>query len=361
LGFHFHLLGTSKVEKNKVCQRFYAVFLTAEFRVIFGIFVSLKVVDMNNIPNVDLADFLSEDPDRKQKFVDEIGHAYEEIGFVSLKHHFLSDTLVENLYKEVKAFFALPEEVKKKYEIEGLGGQRGYVSFGKEHAKGKKEGDLKEFWHFGQEPSEDADLPETYPNNVRVTELPGFNPTGMEAYRMLEKTGIYVLRALALYIGLDECYFDHWASNGNSILRPIHYPPITKEPEGAVRAGAHGDINLITLLMGASTGGLQVLHKNGQWIDAIPQEDELVINVGDMLERLTNNKLRSTIHRVVNPPREQWDTPRYSIPFFMHPRSDMKLNCLEVCIDESHPKAYPDITAGEFLHQRLVEIGLIKE
>ncbi len=316
---------------------------------------------MNNIPSVDLADFVSEDPKIKQKFVDEIGKAYEEIGFVSLKNHFLGDALVEELYKEVKSFFDLPLEVKEKYEIPGLGGQRGYVSFGKEHAKGKKEGDLKEFWHFGQEPTADAALSEKYPKNVQVTELPDFNHTGMEAYRMLEKTGIYVLRALALYIGLEENYFDQWVTNGNSILRPIHYPPITTEPKGAVRAGAHGDINLITLLMGASAGGLQVLRKDGEWIDAIPKEDELVINVGDMLERLTNNKLRSTIHRVANPPREEWGNPRYSIPFFMHPRSEMKLNCLPECIDEDHPKAYEDITAGEFLHQRLVEIGLIKE
>lgn len=316
---------------------------------------------LTNIPSVDLADFLSEDPIRKQKFVQEIGTAYEEIGFVALKNHFLTDKLTEELYKEVKSFFDLPLATKEKYEIEGLGGQRGYISFGKEHAKGKKEGDLKEFWHFGQEPDKHANLIEEYPENVQVKELPNFNKTGMEAYRELEKTGIYVLRALALYIGLDEHYFDHWASNGNSILRPIHYPPITTEPKGAVRAGEHGDINLITLLMGASTGGLQVKRKDGVWIDAIPQEDELVINVGDMLERHTNNKLRSTIHRVVNPPREQWGKPRYSIPFFMHPRSDMKLNCLEECIDEHNPKQYDDITAGEFLHQRLVEIGLIKK
>ncbi|MGO3706955.1 MAG: isopenicillin N synthase family dioxygenase [Mesonia hippocampi] len=316
---------------------------------------------LTNIPSVDLADFLSEDPTRKQKFVQEIGTAYEEIGFVALKNHFLTDKLTEELYKEVKSFFDLPLATKEKYEIEGLGGQRGYISFGKEHAKGKKEGDLKEFWHFGQEPDEHANLIEEYPENVQVKELPNFNKTGMEAYRELEKTGIYVLRALALYIGLDEHYFDHWASNGNSILRPIHYPPITTEPKGAVRAGEHGDINLITLLMGASTGGLQVKRKDGVWIDAIPQEDELVINVGDMLERHTNNKLRSTIHRVVNPPREQWGKPRYSIPFFMHPRSDMKLNCLEECIDKHNPKQYDDITAGEFLHQRLVEIGLIKK
>ena len=315
---------------------------------------------MNNIPSVDLDDFLSEDPKKKQKFVDEIGKAYEEIGFVSLRNHFLSEDLVDGLYKEIKGFFALPLDVKKKYEIPGLGGQRGYVSFGKEHAKGKKEGDLKEFWHFGQEPLNGTEVFDDYPKNVQVKELPDFNRTGMEAYRMLEKTGLYVLRALAIYIGLDEFYFDEWAANGNSILRPIHYPPITDEPKGAVRAGAHGDINLITLLMGASAGGLQVLRKDGEWIDALPQEDELVINVGDMLERLTNNKLRSTIHRVVNPPRDEWETPRYSIPFFMHPRSDMNLNCLEECIDAEHPKAYDDITAGEFLHQRLVEIGLIK-
>jgi len=316
---------------------------------------------INNIPSVDLADFLSEDPDRKEKFVEEIGKAYEEIGFVALKNHFLDSELEENLYKEVKSFFGLPLEVKKKYEIEGLAGQRGYISFGKEHAKGKKEGDLKEFWHFGQEPAADANLTEEYPENVQVSELKDFNKVGMEAYRMLEKTGIYVLRALALYIGLEEHYFDHWASNGNSILRPIHYPPITEEPKGAVRAGAHGDINLITLLMGASTGGLQVLRKDGEWIDAVPQEDELVINVGDMLERHTNNKLRSTIHRVINPPKDQWDKPRYSIPFFMHPRSEMRLDCLEECIDEENPKQYEDITAGDFLHQRLVEIGLLKK
>ncbi|SCY05105.1 Isopenicillin N synthase [Nonlabens sp. Hel1_33_55] len=316
---------------------------------------------MTNIPSVDLADFLSDDPERKKKFIDEIGKAYEEIGFVALKNHFLSDELVEKLYTQVEKFFQLPVETKESYERPELGGQRGYVSFGKEHAKGKKEGDLKEFWHFGQVPSDDADLTETYPDNVKVKELPEFNDTGMEAYRMLEKTGIYVLRALALHIGLQENYFDHWASNGNSILRPIHYPPITSEPDNAVRAGAHGDINLITLLMGASAPGLQVQRRDGEWLDAIAQEDELVINVGDMLQRHTNNKLRSTIHRVVNPPRDQWHTHRYSIPFFLHPRSDMKLDCLDECVDEDHPKQYEDITAGDFLHQRLVEIGLIKK
>jgi isopenicillin N synthase-like dioxygenase len=316
---------------------------------------------MTNIPSIDLADFLSPDPNRKEKFIKEIGAAYEDIGFVALKNHFLSDQLVAQLYSEVEKFFQLPKETKLSYEREDLNGQRGYVSFGKEHAKGKKEGDLKEFWHFGQEVDATAQLEEVYPDNVVVKELPEFNEVGMRAYRMLEKTGIYVLRALALHIGIEENYFDHWASNGNSILRPIHYPPITSEPENAVRAGAHGDINLITLLMGASAPGLQVQNRQGEWIDAIAKEDELVINVGDMLQRHTNNKLKSTIHRVVNPPRELWHTSRYSIPFFLHPRSDMKLDCLEQCVDQDHPKLYDNITAGEFLHQRLVEIGLVKK
>jgi isopenicillin N synthase-like dioxygenase len=178
---------------------------------------------------------------------------------------------------------------------------------------------------------------------------------------MLEKTGIYVLRALALHIGIDEFYFDNYVQQGNSILRPIHYPPITDEPkDGAVRAAAHGDINLITLLMGAQGKGLQVQNHNGEWIDAMAQPDELMINVGDMLSRHTNNKLKSTIHQVINPPRELWGTSRYSIPFFMHPVSDMPLNCLPECIDATHPKAFEDITAGEYLEERLVELGLKK-
>jgi isopenicillin N synthase-like dioxygenase len=316
---------------------------------------------MQNIPSVDLRDFLSGDPERKQKFVNEIGKAYEDIGFVALKGHFLDDRLVDSLYTEVKNFFGIPVEVKEQYEIPGIGGQRGYVSFGKEHAKGRKEGDLKEFWHFGQYLEEGSKYENEYPANVEVKELPEFNKVGEEAYKMLEKTGVYVLRALAIYLGLDEFYFDKYAAEGNSILRPIHYPPITSEPDNAVRAAAHGDINLITLLMGAQGKGLQVQNHDGEWIDAIAEPDELVINVGDMLSRHTNNKLKSTIHQVVNPPRELWGTSRYSIPFFMHPVSEMKLDCLPNCVDDEHPKLYDDITAGDFLYERLVELGLIKK
>lgn len=316
---------------------------------------------MQNIPSVDLRDFLSDDPVRKQKFVNEIGKAYEEIGFVALKGHFLSDELVEKLYQQVRNFFNLPLEVKEKYEIPGIGGQRGYVSFGKESAKGRTTGDLKEFWHFGQYVENNDKLANEYPENVTVNELPEFNSTGKETYKMLEKTGVYVLRALALYLGLNEFYFDDFVKNGNSILRPIHYPPILDEPKDAVRAAAHGDINLITLLMGAQGKGLQVQNNKGEWIDAIAADDELVINVGDMLSRHTNNKLKSTIHQVVNPPRELWGTSRFSIPFFMHPVSEMPLNCLENCVTEEKPKLYDDITAGEFLTERLIELGLIKK
>lgn len=315
---------------------------------------------MKRIPSVNLADFLSNDEERKQKFIKEIGHAYENIGFVALKGHFLDEQLVENLYAEIKNFFELPVDVKQKYEIPGIGGQRGYVSFGKESAKGKKEGDLKEFWHFGQYVEDNPALEEEYPANVEVEELPRFNEVGKQTYKMLEKTARYVLRSLALHLGLEEEYFDQYIKNGNSILRPIHYPPITTEPKGAVRAAAHGDINLITLLMGAHGKGLQVQNHEGEWIDAIAEPDELMINVGDMLSRHSNNKLKSTIHRVVNPPKELWGTSRYSIPFFMHPVSEMKLDVLENCVDENNPKQFEDITAGEFLNERLRELGLIK-
>ncbi len=316
---------------------------------------------MSSIPSVDLRDYTCGDPQRKEKFIKEIGNAFENIGFVALSGHFLSDNLVKDLYGEVKKFFNLPEDVKDSYQIEGIGGQRGYTSFGKEHAKGRKEGDLKEFWHFGQFVEENPALEAEYPENVIVKELSEFNKVGKETYKMLEKTARYVLRALALHLELSETYFDEYIKNGNSILRPIHYPPIMNEPKNAVRAAAHGDINLITLLMGAHGRGLQVQNHKGEWVDAIASPDQLMINVGDMLSRLSNDKLKSTVHRVINPPRELWGTSRYSIPFFMHPISGMPLNCLENCINSEHPRQFEDITAGQFLNERLIELGLIKK
>ena len=317
-------------------------------------------MDFKNIPSVDLADFTEGNKETKAAFVKELGKAYEEIGFVAVKNHGLSDTLCAELYAQVKGFFTLSKKEKEAYEIEGLAGQRGYVSFGKEHAKNKNEGDLKEFWHFGQTVEDNDPIKEEYPDNVQVNELPKFNAVGREVYQKLEATGREMLRAIALHLNLDENYFDAKIHNGNSILRPIHYPPITHEPKDAVRAAEHEDINLITLLMGASADGLQVLNKSGEWISVTALPDQIVVNVGDMLQRLTNNKLKSTTHRVVNPPREKWGTSRYSIPFFLHPRSEVSLNCLPSCISESNPKNFSDITAGEYLEQRIIELGLKK-
>ena len=316
---------------------------------------------MNKIPSLDLRDFLSEDPHRKAEFIQLIGKAFQEIGFCAVKGHLLSDDLVERLYKQIKLFFDLPDEVKTKYEFPEYSGQRGYVSFGKESAKGSKHGDLKEYWHFGQYIEEGEKGNYNYFPNINVDELPEFNKVGKEVYTSLENTAKHILRALALYLNIEENYFDQYIKNGNSILRPIHYPPILDDPKEAVRASAHGDINLITLLMGAHGKGLQVKHSNGEWIDAMAGKDELMINIGDMLSRHTNNLLKSTVHRVVNPDRELLKKSRYSIPFFMHPVSEMKLNVLESCINEDNPKSFDDITAGDFLNERLVELGLLKK
>lgn len=311
------------------------------------------------IPSVDLAEFLSGDPVRKAAFVQELGKAYEDVGFVAVKNHGVPDELISDLYKYVQEFFSLPSDQKRKYEIPELAGQRGYTSFGKEHAKGSDAPDLKEFFQYGQV-ARDNFKEEEYPPNVTVNQIAKFNPTFDKAYRAFEKSGTALLQAIALYLGLDEHYFDEYVHNGNSILRSIHYPPITSEPKSAIRAEQHEDINLITLLVGASADGLQILTKQNEWVGVTSLPEQIVVNVGDMLQRLTNNKLRSTTHRVVNPARELWHTSRFSIPFFLHPKSSMSLQCLDSCIDAEHPKAYPDATAGEYLDERLREIGLKK-
>ena len=316
---------------------------------------------MNKIPQVNLNDYLAGDPDSKKKFINDLGKGFSEIGFIALKGHLLNDTVKESLYDEVKNFFNLSNEIKSKYIISGLASQRGFTPFGKEHAKGRNVGDLKEFWHFGQYVKNEPELENKYPKNVMVDELAEFNSVGQKTYELLEETGRHVLGAIACYLNLDETYFDKHIFNGNSILRAIHYPPITQEPNKAERAAAHGDINLITLLMGAQGKGLQVLSNNGEWVDAIAEDDEIIVNIGDMLSRHTNNKLKSTIHRVVNPPKDLWGSSRYSIPFFLHPRLEMPLNCIDSCVDEQNPKGFKDITAGDFLYQRLVDLGLVKD
>ncbi len=320
----------------------------------------------DEIPSLDLAEFTAGTSAQKDAFVQKLGDAYQNIGFVAIKNHGLSSDLQDRLYDSIKSFFSLPDEIKTKYEKPEIGFQRGYTGKGKEHAKGRNTGDLKEFYHVGQELSfiPDSDpIKSEYPENLWPSEIEQFKNDAIEAYQTLEKAGKAMLQAIAHFMELPEDYFDDKIVHGNSILRQIHYFPIENPdavPEDAVRAAEHGDINLITLLMGASADGLQVLRKDGKWIPITALPDQLVVNVGDMLERLTNKKLKSTIHRVVNPPREMMHTSRYSIPFFMHPRSEMDLTCLENCVYDAHPKQFEDVTAGEFLEERLRELGLRK-
>lgn len=320
----------------------------------------MEEILFDTVPSLDLADFTNGSAEQKAEFVSKLGEAYSNIGFVSIKNHGLSDELTSNLYRSVKEFFRLPDDAKQKYEKPELAGQRGYISKGKEKAKGRNTGDLKEFFHVGQ-PSENA-RPD-YPENIWPSEVLDLKKYTTEAFDTLLHAGIHMLKAIALYLELPENYFDDKVKQGNSILRPIHYFPIEDPdslPPDAVRAAEHGDINLITLLMGASADGLQVLRRDGKWIPITALPDQIVVNVGDMLERHSNSKLKSTIHRVVNPPRELMHTSRFSIPFFLHPVSEMDLTCLDNCVDLEHPKSFEDITAGDFLDQRLQEIGLKK-
>jgi isopenicillin N synthase-like dioxygenase len=313
-----------------------------------------------SIPLVDLSKFVYGSDEEKKAFVAAIGNAFHEVGFVGVVNHQVPKDLIDNFYAASKAFFSEPVSVKRKYEIAGLAGQRGYTSYGKEHAKQSMVADLKEFYQIGQYVGENHPLKAEYPDNPHVDDVEGFSEYSEQLYKAFEHAGGHLLRAIALYLNLDENYFTDKIKDGNSILRTIHYPPITEEPRSAIRAEQHEDINLITLLVGASAGGLQLLNSQNEWLDIVPEADEIVINVGDMLQRLTNNYLKSTTHRVINPPRELWHVPRLSIPFFLHPVSSMDLSCLESTVTEENPLHYAPITAGEYLNERLREIGLKK-
>ncbi len=312
------------------------------------------------IPLVDLSKFENGSPGERTAFVEKLGKAFHEIGFVGVTGHGIPKSLIDDFYRTSKAFFALDTATKSKYEVPGLAGQRGYTSLGKEHAKGSNVADLKEFFQIGQEVPDNDPLKLEYPDNVAVAEMPDFPNLERQLYQAFEEKGGMLLRAIAIHLSLPEDYFDQQIEKGNSILRAIHYPPILSEPKSAIRAESHEDINLITLLVGASAGGLQLLNMEGEWQDIQPEDDEIVINVGDMLQRLTNNYLKSTTHRVVNPPREMWHLPRLSIPFFLHPKGSMDLTVLGSCVTADRPVAYDPITAGDYLDERLREIGLKK-
>lgn len=316
-----------------------------------------------SIATVDYHDYISGDPLRKEAFIKKLGDSFAEIGFAIVANPGVSGELKDQLYDVMQRFFALPDEIKKKYEDIENGGQRGYISKGRERAKGQNQADLKEFYHVGQLVENNDPIAHEYPDNIWPQEIHDFENVTMKVYRTFEKTGRDLLRAIAVYLKLEENYFDDKIYNGNSILRLLHYYPvedISQVPAGAIRAGAHEDINLITLLMGASAAGLQALTSEGKWLDVAPEPNQVVINMGDMLQRLTNGRLKSTTHRVVNLHPEEMLKPRFSSPFFLHPRSDMDLTCLESCIDEQHPKLFTDMTAGEYLDERIGELGLKK-
>ncbi len=315
----------------------------------------------SRIPTLDIRRYSdpSSSSDR-DAFVAELGAAYREWGFAGIRGHGIAQDLVDGAYDVFKAFFALPADVKMKYHVKGGGGARGYTPFGVETAKDSKYPDLKEFWHIGREIPRDSKYADVMAPNLWPTEVAGFQRYGYGLFDALDALGSRVLRALALHIELPEAYFDDKTNFGNSILRPIHYPPITAPDIPNVRAGAHEDINLITLLVGASAQGLEVKSRKGEWVPFTADADTIVVNIGDMLQRLTNHVYPSTTHRVVNPPGEEARKPRYSVPFFLHPNPDFIIDALPSCISVDNPNRYPQpISAHEYLQERLREIKLI--
>lgn len=311
---------------------------------------------MNGVPTLDFRRYHTD----RAAFVAELGAAYREYGFCGLSHHGIPKALIDEAYSVFQAFFALPQDVKLQY-VAGPGGTRGLTPFKVETAKGASLPDLKEFWHIGREIPRDSKYAAIMAPNVWPAEVPGFREKGYALYTALGELGARVLSALALHIGLPEHWFDDKIDSGNAILRAIHYPPITSDDIPNVRAGAHEDINLITLLVGASEGGLEVKTRKGEWLPITTEGDAIVVNIGDMLQRLTNHVLPSTTHRVRNPAGDRARYSRYSMPFFLHLRSDFPIRTLEGCISAERPNRYPDaILADDYLHERLVEIGLVK-
>jgi len=291
-------------------------------------------------------------------FTRKLGDSFARWGFAVIADHGMPQARVEGAIDETKAFFALPEAAKLQYKLP-VQGQRGYTPFGVETAKGHTHFDLKEFWHVGRDLPVRHRYRDHMPDNVWPTaERPDFQARVGWLYGALDDMGLKVLEAIACYLGLDRHFFDPTVDFGNSILRLLHYPPVPKDGPH-IRAGAHEDINVITLLLGADEAGLQVKDHDGRWIDINPPPGSLVCNIGDMLQRLCNHRLPSTTHRVVNPRPERRGFPRYSTPFFLHFNSEYRIETLKNCVDPAHPDRYPSpITADEYLQERLREIKL---
>ncbi|MBI0473923.1 isopenicillin N synthase family oxygenase [Sphingomonas sp. MA1305] len=310
-----------------------------------------------DVPVLSLAE-LERDP---QAFAAAFGGSFERFGFAIVADHGVPQDLIDRAWAETEALFALPEDEKRRYFVEGGGGARGYTPFKTEIAKDAKHVDLKEFWHVGRELPEGHRFAGQMAPNVWPTRPEGFKDTFVELFAAFDRAGDRLLSAIALHLGLDKNWFDRAVTDGNSVLRLLHYPPIPVNAEG-VRAGAHEDINLITLLLGAEEAGLELLDRHsGRWLAIKPPSGAMVVNVGDMLQRLTNHVLPSTTHRVVNPAPERRGHSRYSMPFFLHPAPDFLIETLPQTITAENPNRYPTpITAHDYLHERLVEIGLIK-
>jgi len=308
------------------------------------------------IPLLDLRDFQAGD-ERQARFVRATGDALSRVGFLTLVHHGIEPGLIREAYRLVERFFTLPEAVKRRYEVPGLKGQRGFTSFGREHARNSTSADLKEFWHVGRQVEPGRAAAVGYPVNVWPAEVSGFRETLSELYARLDGCAQTLLRATSLYLGEPPERLAEMAVEGNSILRLIHYPPVEEERDpSALRAAPHEDINLITLLCESTGSGLEIQTREGEWLPVSAGEGEIVVDAGDMLQNVTNGVLRSTTHRVVNP--ESSRERRLSMPFFVHPRPEVSLSPLESCVRLVGERHHPDLTAGEYLEQRLREIGL---
>ncbi len=312
------------------------------------------------IPVVNLSQYRSGSPKERAEFVKVFGDGLKEFGFVTVEQHGIEDALIRRAYADVEQFFALPVEAKRRYEVQGGGGQRGYTGFGKEHAKNRKVGDLKEFWHVGRELPEGHRHLSQYGHNLWPTELASFKQSTLTLFNALDDAAKVMLRAIAEYFGVPSNTLADMAVDGNSILRVIHYPPLKDLfIPGGVRAAEHEDINLITLLCEGTASGLELLTRDGEWIPVDTLRGQIVVDSGDMLSRVTNNVIPATTHRVVNPQGPEADVERYSMPFFVHPYPECVLSPLACTETPENPARYPPITADAFLRQRLREIGLI--
>jgi len=311
------------------------------------------------IPEIDFRLATSHRVEDRATFVKDVGDALKDIGFFALKNHGIPRTLIESAYAQCDAFFDLPTEQKLTYKQPAIGHQRGYTSFGTEHAKDQSAPDLKEFWQTGRT-HQPGDAPPSYPENCWPTHhVPGFEATIDDLYRQLETLSQHLLNACSTYLGMPEHWLSEMTEGGNTIMRLIHYPPIDETmPHDGVRSAAHEDINFITLLVTATAEGLQVKDHDGTWISVTGDQDSIIVDSGDMIQNLTNGLFKSTTHRVVNP--EDISQRRYSMPMFVHPRNEIDLTPHPKFISMTGGEAnYPRISAGEYLHQRLVEIGLI--